>query len=94
MNGRIRLLTMALFMMVSCAVFAQKNFSISGYVTDNLSGKPLESKVFLMTEDSTVVDTMTTQTMYGSFGELAFYNMKALSSNYSAKGHGGVSSLK
>ena len=79
MNGRIRLLTMALFMMVSCAVFAQKNFSISGYVTDNLTGKPLESKVFLMTEDSTVVDTMTTQTMYGSFGELAFYNMKALS---------------
>ena len=64
-------------MMASCVASAQKNFSISGYVTDNLTGKPLEAKVFLMTEDSTVVDTMTTQTMYGSFGELAFYNLKA-----------------
>lgn len=77
MNGRIKSLSMLLCLTVCCAAYAQKNFSISGYVVDNLSGKPLEAKAFLMTEDSTVVDTITTQTMYGSFGELAFYNLKA-----------------
>lgn len=70
-------MSMLLCLTVCCAAYAQKNFSISGYVVDNLSGKPLEAKAFLMTEDSTVVDTITTQTMYGSFGELAFYNLKA-----------------
>ena len=73
-----RLLCFVLLICSCACLHAQRHFSISGYVSDTF-GKPLVSKITLMTTDSTVVDTTTAVMSYGSFGEIAFYQLSATS---------------
>lgn len=55
----------------------ERTFSITGYISDYITGKPVLSKVELMTLDSVVIDSTTAQVIEGSFGVLAYYQLRA-----------------
>ena len=51
--------------------------SIEGMIVDYLTGKGLDSAiVFLMTEDSVVVDSVRTFLIEGSFGQVSYYRLR------------------